>query len=105
VVNFLAKLHSEGYKYQLLNAYRSAIPSTHEYVEWEVTPQFHNSFKGAFNSRPLQPRYASFWDVGVVIQYIKGLGDNKDQNLKQLTMKTVMLLAPTRPSRSADLSS
>jgi len=60
--------------------------------------------QGAFNSRPPQPRYISFWDVGMVIQHIKGLGANKDLSLKQLTMKTVVLLALTRPSRSADLS-
>jgi len=39
--------------------------------------------------------------LGVVIQHIKGLGANKDLSLKQLTLKTVMLL---RPSCSADLS-
>jgi len=60
--------------------------------------------QGAFKSRPPEPRYTSFWDVGVVIQHIKGLGANEDLNLKQLTLKTVMLLALTRPSRSADLS-
>ena len=40
----------------------------------------------------------------MVIQHIKGLGANKDLSLKDLTIKTVMLLALTRPSRSADLS-
>jgi len=107
VVNFLAKLHSEGYKYQSLNAYRSAISSTHEYVDGISVgshPTVSRLLQGAFNSRPPQPRYSSFWDVGVVLQYIKGLGANKDLSLKQLTMKTVMLLALTRPSRSADLS-
>lgn len=33
VVNFLAELFSEGYQYQSLNAYRSAISSVHEMVE------------------------------------------------------------------------
>ena len=46
--------------------------------------------QGIFNSRPPQPRYTAFWDVGVVI---KGLGANRDLSLKELTMKTVMLLA------------
>jgi len=107
VVNFLAKLHSDGYKYQSLNAYRSAISSTHKHVDGVSVgshPTVSQLLQGAFNSRPPQPRYASFWDVGVVIQYIKGLGNNKDLSLKQLTMKTVMLLALTKPSRSADLS-
>jgi len=60
--------------------------------------------QGVFNSTSPQPRYASFWDVGVVIRHIKDLGDNKDLSLKQLTMKKAMLLALTRPLRSADLS-
>ena len=67
-------------------------------------PAVTRLLKGVFHTRPPQPRYASFWDVGVVIQHIKILGPNKDLSLKQLTMKTVMLLALTRPSQSADLS-
>ena len=67
-------------------------------------PTVTRLLQGVFNSRPPQPRYAAFWDVGVVIQHIKGLGANKDLSLKQLTMKTAMLLALARPSRSADLS-
>ena len=38
-------------------------------------------------------------------QYLKGLGPSADLTLKQLTYKLVMLLALTRPSHSADLSS
>ena len=107
VVNFLAALYSEGYQYQSLNAYRSAISSTHEKVDGISVgshPAVTRLLKGVFHSKPPQPRYASFWDVGMVIQHIRSLGPNKDLSLKQLTMKTVMLLALTRPSRSADLS-
>ena len=107
VVNFLADLFSQGYQYQSLNAYRSAISSTHENIDGVSVgnhPAVTRLLKGVFHTRPPQPRYASFWDVGVVIQHIKILGPNKDLSLKQLTMKTVMLLALTRPSRSADLS-
>ena len=32
VVNFLASLYSEGYQYQSLNAYHSAISSIHDHV-------------------------------------------------------------------------
>ena len=100
-VNFLAGLYSEGYQYQSLNAYRSAISSTHQYVDGASVGN-HSTvthlLQGVFNSRPPQPRYTAFWDVGVVIQHIKGLGANKDLSLRDLTMKTVMLLALTRPS-------
>ena len=98
---------SEGYQYQSLNAYHSAISSTHENVDGVSVgshPVVARLLKGVFHSRPPQPRYASFWDVGVVIQHIKKLGPNENISLKQLTLKTTMLLALTRPSRSADLS-
>ena len=95
VVNFLAELYSEDYKYQSLNSYRSAISSTHEHVDRASMgsyPTVTRLLQGVFNNRPPQPRYNPFWDVGMVIQHIKDLGANKDLNLKQLTLKTVMLL-------------
>ena len=107
VVNFLAELFSQGYQYQSLNCYRSAISSVHEKVDGNsigVHPAVTRLLKGAFHSRPPQPRYSSFWDVGTVISYLQSLGGNDSLNLKHLTLKTVMLLALTRPSRSADLA-
>jgi len=86
-VNFLANLYSEGYQYQSLNAYCSAISSTHDHVDGvsvESHPTVTCLLQGVFNSRPPQSRYASFWDIGVVIQHIKGLGANKDLNLLNL---------------------
>ena len=38
------------------------------------------------------------------MQYLRRIGPNEELTLKQLTLKTTMLLALTRPSRSADLS-
>ena len=67
-------------------------------------PLVSRVLKRAYNSRPPLPRYNTFWDVGVVLQYIKRLGQNSSLTLKQLTLKTAMLLALTRPSRSVDLA-
>ena len=41
---------------------------------------------------------------GMYRHYLEQLGPNKAMSWKHLTFKTVMLLALTRPSRSADLS-
>ena len=41
----------------------------------------------------------------MVLQYLRTLGPTAGLTLKQLTYKLVMLLALTRPSCSADLSS
>ena len=69
-------------------------------------PAVTRLLKGVFNARPPLPRYSAFWDVhvGTVITHLKNFGDNNRLSLKQLTLKTTMLLALTRPSRSADLA-
>lgn len=60
--------------------------------------------KGVFQTRPPLPRYQGTWDVGLVLHYINSDILDNNTNLKQLSLRTVMLLALTRPSRSADLS-
>ena len=106
LVNFLADLHGKGYSYGSLNAYRSAISSTHDRVDGMSIgqhPLVCRLLTGVFNSNPPQPRYTSTWDVSVVVSYLKSLPSNSTLPLKSLTLKTVMLMALTRPSRSADL--
>ena len=108
VANFLADLHEEGYQSSSLNVFRSAISSVHDKVDGvEVGkhPTITRLLKGAFHERPPLPRYTSTWDVNRVLQYLKSLGPSSDLTLKKLTHKLVILLALTRPSRSADLSS
>ena len=68
-------------------------------------PTITRLLKGAFHERPPLPRYTSTWDVNRILQYLKGLGPSNGLTLKQLIHKLVILLALTRPSRSADLSS
>ena len=57
--------------------------------------------RGAFNERPPVAKYSTFWEVVVVLSYLKGLGKNDTLSLRLLT---VMLLALTRTARSVDLS-
>ena len=60
--------------------------------------------RGVFNDRPPLPRYTCTWNVQTVLPYISNWGSNDSLSLKQLSWKITMLLALTRPSRSADLS-
>ena len=53
---------------------------------------------------PPLPRYTCTWNVQTVLSYLSTWGSNDSLSVKQLSWKTVMLLALTRPSRSADLS-
>ena len=101
------QLYDQGYKYSSLNAYRSAISSTHDKMDDQ--PEGHHPtiirvLKGAYNRRPPLPRYSSTWEVSKLTSYIATLGDNQSLSLKMLSLKVVMLLALTRPSRSHDLS-
>jgi len=107
VINFLADLSAQGYQYQSLNSYRSSISSVHEAVNGVSVgthPAVTRLLKGAFHLKPPMPRYSSFWDIGKVVDYFKSLEANEGLNLRQLTLKTAILLALTRPSWSADLS-
>ena len=60
--------------------------------------------RGAFNKRPPQPRYSITWDVCKFTLYNSSMGENHSLSLKSLSLKLVILLALTRPSRSHDLS-
>ena len=106
VVNFLGDLYAQGYQYRSLNSYRSAISSVHDQVDGCPVgqhPLVSRVLKGVFNSRPPLPRYVGTWDIQVVLTFIEGLGPSRDLSLLDLSLKLAMLLALTRPSRSADL--
>ena len=107
VLNFLAELFDQGYQYRSLNSYRSAISSVHEKVDgMEVGkhPLVSRVLKGVFNERPPRPKYASVWSVDLVLSMFKKDGDSTSLSLQDLTIKTAMLLALTRPCRGADLA-
>ena len=107
VANFLTDLFHQGYQYRSLNAYRSAISSVHDKVDGHDVgqhPLISRLLKGAFNTRPPQPRYASTWNVATVTAYLDRLGANEKISLTDLTHKTAMLMALVRPCRSADLA-
>ena len=57
-----------------------------------------------FQTRPPLPRYTSTWNVGQVLDYLWEVPIDQSTSLKHLSLRTVMSLALTRPSRSVDLS-
>ena len=66
VANFLASLFQDGYQYNSVNAYRSAISSVHEKVDGVPVgqhPVITRLIKGVFNERPPVPRYCNTWEV------------------------------------------
>ena len=49
--------------------------------------------KGVFESRPTAPRYTETWDVGKVLSYLQTIPNSENIMLKDLTLKTVMLVS------------
>ena len=107
VANFLAELYEEGYQASSLNSFRSAISSVHDQVDGVTIgkhPMICRVLKGAFNARPPLPCYTATCNVQTVLHYLERTEPSTSLSLKPLTFKLAMLLALTRPSRSADLA-
>ena len=54
-------------------------------------PLVARMLKGAFNERPPLPKYSSFWDVGLVLRYLKELGNNEMLSLRLTSIKSVAI--------------
>ena len=107
VANFLTTmLNDRDLKYSTLSLHRSAISAYHPPKEGSHVgqhPHIMRLLKGAFNTKPPQPRYTQTWDVNQVLEEIKRLGPNEYLTLKALSLKLAMLLALTTVSHSSEL--
>ncbi len=61
--------------------------------------------KGIFNSNPPKPKYATTWDVDLVVRYLGSMPENNDLSLIQLGRKTAMLLALVTMFRVSEVAS
>jgi len=102
--NFLANLCDQSYKYSSLNAYRSAISSTHKKVNGMPISQHPTIVRGLTTRDPPLPRHSTTWEVSKVTSYIATLGVNESLSLKILSLKLVVLLALTRSNDLSNLS-
>ena len=87
IADFLAKLYKKGYQHRSLNAYCSAISSTHEKVDGQMVgqhPTIVRVLKGAYNKRP---PYQVLHYMGSVQghSYIVSLGENDALTLNLLS--------------------
>ena len=61
--------------------------------------------KGVLKSKPPKPKYACTWNVQTALSLLESLEPLEDLTLKQLSYKTVLLLALTTAARAHELSS
>lgn len=95
VIEFLTELFCAGLSYSAINTARSAL-STVVNTKSDKTVGAHSRvvrfMKGVFELRTPMPRYSATWDVSVVLNYLRSLGDNAKLSLKQLSLKLCTLL-------------
>ena len=109
VLEFLSHLFRErGLAYRTKNCYRSAISSFHAPIDRSNEgkhPLVSSFLKGVFNLRPPLPKYTFFWDIKTVLDHLSSWHSPKMLDLKQLSVKTVTLLAINCNERSSVLTS
>ena len=95
-------------EYRTVALYKLAISQTHDPVgstelgSLPIVSQFTN---GVFKSKPPKPKYACTWNVQSALSFLESLKPLEDLTLKQLSYKTVLLLAITSAARARKLSS
>ena len=70
---------------------------------WSTSASIKAS-EGSLSPVTPQPHYTQTWEVRVVTNYIRSIGANNGLSMQDLSHKLAMLMALTRPSRSADLA-
>ena len=106
MLEFLTDLYCQSYQYRTINIYRSTISASHLPIDGSPIgshPLISCFMKGIFELRPPQPRLCTTWNVMNVLKYLKSLSPPEGLNLKQLTLKVVMLSALVSAARCSFL--
>ena len=96
MINFMAERYTDGTGYRTACLNRSALNSYVTITEGMTLtdhPLVRRFVAGVFNTRPPMPRYVQVWDIGIVISYLRGLGETPNLSLKLLTLKLNALLS------------
>ena len=92
VLGCLTRKFQEGAAYGTLNTLRSAIALINN-CDITESAVIHRFLKGVFRLRPSVPKYSTTWDVGIVLDKLESWGPTTSLDLRQLSLKLVMLLA------------
>ncbi|KAJ8038859.1 hypothetical protein HOLleu_16414 [Holothuria leucospilota] len=94
ILDFLTSLYNAGNGYSNINTARSMLSSflicPHQIGKNYLIKRF---MKGIFELRTPVPRYKTIWDVSIVLDYLRLLGETNTLPLKLLTYKVVTLIA------------
>lgn len=97
LANFLIELYKDGASHSTVNLARSAVSADVKVV--------CRLLKGVFEQRPSLPKYTETWDVDTVMDSLAEWPDTHLLSLKQLTLRTVVLLALLSGQRGQSIHS
>ena len=92
--------------YSGINTARAALSAlvTLPYGQTLSTHPLINRFcKGVFQLKPPCPRYSSIWDVKIILDYLRRLSPAPKLSLRDLSMKTVVLMSLVSAQRQQTL--
>ena len=92
-LSFFTKLFNQGVSHSVLISAKS--PVAHilkmKYLHISQHPSVIKYFKGSFNLRPPLPKISFVWDVQIMFEYFRSLGDNRQISDKDLSQKLLIL--------------
>lgn len=107
VLDFLAWMFFQGYKYRTINVHRSAISSVLRQVNGVSVgqvPIVKQLFRGILIKDPPRPKYGFSWDINVVLKHLLDLPNDNKLSLLQLSKKFTILLALGAPKRVSEIA-
>lgn len=97
---FLLNIYNNGATSSSLNSIRSGLSFFLTYelnLKDDVT--ISRLFKFFYKKRPLQPKYFTYWPVKDLLSHLSSLHPSPDLSLKELTLKTLALIALSSSDR------
>ena len=105
IVSFLTESFNTGNSTSWTSTLRSVISTLLEVTqgsEASKDPLISRLIRGMSNIEPKKPRYTSTWDVSILLGYLDHM---KCESLKDISLKTVTLLALTTAARCSEIAS
>ena len=104
ISEFLLYLFNKGYSTSSLNIARSSLNFfTLNLLKLDDSVVINKLFKYFYQIRPIKRRYSSFWSVDEVLNFLKSWYPFDSLSLKQLTLKTIALIALSSSDRGQTL--
>ena len=93
-LSFFTELFNQGVSHSVLISAKSAVAHVlkMKYKHISQHPSVIKYFKGSFNMRPPLPKIYFVWDVQIMFEYFRSLGNNKQISERHLSQKLLILL-------------